>query len=186
MKPPPSARALTPLPGSGLSDDEIELGYVQAVFGVRGEVKLFLHNADSDLLVRGRVVIWVAPDGRRFSGRLASRPGAGKRILGKVDGFEDPEHAADLIGWHFAVAKADLPRLAEGEFYVSQIEGADVVIDGQVVGQVVTVQSTGGPDVLVIRTPTDTAFVPCTADQVVRVDTALRVVELVPGALEEL
>jgi 16S rRNA processing protein RimM len=186
VKPPPSARALTLLPGSGLSDDEIELGYVQAVFGVRGEVKLFLHNSDSDLLVRGRSVLFVAPDGRRFAGKLASRPGAGKRILGKIDGYEDPEHAAELIGWRFGIPKSDLPRLGEGEFYVSQIEGADVVIAGEVVGKVVTVQSTQGPDVLVIRTGADTMFVPCTADQVIRVDTALRVVELVPGALEEL
>ncbi len=186
MKPPPSARALTLLPGSGLSDDEIELGYVQALFGVRGEVKLFLHNSDSELLVRGRAVLFVAPDGRRFAGKLSSRPGAGKRILGKIDGYEDPEHAAELIGWRFGIPKSDLPRLAEGEFYVSQIEGADVIIAGEVVGKLVTVQSTSGPDVLVIKAGADTMFVPCTPDQVIRVDTALRVVELVPGALEEL
>lgn len=186
MKQPPAASPLAPLTGSGLADDELELGFIQAVFGVQGEVKLFLHNPDSDLLKRARTVVFLAPDGRRFSGRLMSRPGAGKRILGRIDGFTDPDQVASLIDWTFAIPKSELPRLADGEFYVSQIEGADVVIGGEVVGKVVTVQSTAGPDVFVIRTHHDTVFVPATADQVVRVDSALRIVELVPGALEEL
>jgi ribosomal 30S subunit maturation factor RimM len=79
---------LTPLPpnasvsGGAGAPEEVELGYVSGVFGVRGELRVFLHHPDSDTLATERRVIFTAPDGRRFTAFLRARSGAGKRILG--------------------------------------------------------------------------------------------------------
>ena len=67
--------------------DEVRLGRVSGVFGVSGELRLFLHNRESELFAGdGAVVTLVSPSGNRESHRLRSRHGAGKRILGRIEG----------------------------------------------------------------------------------------------------
>ena len=59
----------TPLPGRGLAVDELELGSLMGAFGVRGEVRVWLHHPESDLLATPREVVLVAPDGSRRRAR---------------------------------------------------------------------------------------------------------------------
>ena len=39
------------LSGRGLSEDEVELGRIVGVFGVRGEVRVHLHNREGSVLL---------------------------------------------------------------------------------------------------------------------------------------
>ena len=75
-----------PVPDS----ERVELGYVNGVFGVRGEVRLYLHNREADWLGRPRAVLVESAEGRCYSVRLRTRRGAGKRILGRLDGAREP------------------------------------------------------------------------------------------------
>ena len=59
--------------------DRVELGEVVGVFGVWGEVRLFLANPASDTLHQSRTVVLVMPDGVERPVRMVVRPGAGKR-----------------------------------------------------------------------------------------------------------
>ncbi len=165
---------------------EVELGRVSGVFGVSGEVRLFLHNPDSGWLSEGREVTLVAPDGRRRVVHLRARPGAGKRILGQIRGVSNRDDAAALQDWRVVVPRDELPGLEPGEYYLWQVEGAAVEIDGKPVGRVVRVHSSGPVEILEIdagrREP---VFVPSVEAFVERVDVEQRVVLLKPGALEE-
>jgi 16S rRNA processing protein RimM len=188
-----------PLPDRGLREDEVELGHVTGLFGFRGEVKVHLHNPGSDLLRSPRRVVLIAPDERRFGATVSTRPGAGLRILAKLVEVTDEADAAALKGYRLAITKAELPALeGEDEYYVWQLEGAEVRIDGERVGQVVRVHSVDaapephdllevqvevpGAEAEVVRSP---AFVPVVRAFVVRIDAAARVVHLAPGALDE-
>lgn len=173
------------LPGEGAAADEVELGYLMGAFGVRGEVRVFLHHPESDLLARPKDVVLVGPDGRRWRARLSVRPGAGKRILGRLEGVDDPDVAASLRDWHVYVPRADLPPLADDELWVGELEGATVRIDGQDEGVVLDVQHTAGPDVLVVDTGEDVRLVPLLKAFFLGFDRAARVVVLAPGALDE-
>lgn len=185
-RPPPRSDALRPQPGRGVRDDEVELGFVAGVFGVRGEVRLHLHNPSSELLDRPRVVGLVSPEGERFTARLRARPGAGKRVLGLFEGLTDRDQAAALQGYKVVVDQAALPPLEEGEYYLWQLEGAEAVIDGQPVGRVARVHATGPVEVLEVHTPGGgVSFVPSLKEFVRSVDTAAGRVELAPGALDE-
>lgn len=155
------------LEGRGLVDDELELGQVVGTFGVRGEVKLFLHNRTSALFDGKHDLVLVHPDdGSRWRVRVTARPGAGKRILGRIDGLTVREVADTLHGATLAAARDDLPSLDDDEFYVWQLVGAEVRVDGQRVGEVTDVQQAGGMDVLVFRAGRGVHLVPCVKELV--------------------
>lgn len=174
----------TLLPGSGVHDEDVELGSVSGVFGVVGEVRLFLHHRESDLLSKGAPVILVSPDGRRYGTHLMTRSGAGNRVLGKFSEPLQREQAASLKDWKIVVPKADLPEVEDDEFYVWQLEGADVEVDGEIVGQVVAVHHTGGIDVLEIDVGADPVFIPCLHALIERLDVEEGLVVLDAEALE--
>jgi 16S rRNA processing protein RimM len=180
-------RGLVPLGDRGLRDDEVELGHVTGVFGFRGEVKVYLHNPESELLKEPRQLVLIAPDDRRFGATVTTRPGAGQRILAKIAEVADEAGASALKGYRLAFPKADLPDLeGDDEYYVWQLEGAEVRIDGEGVGRVVRVQQAGPHDVLEIDTGGGVSFVPVVQAFVVRIEAEARVVHLAPGALDEL
>ena len=173
------------LEGRGRLTGELELGSIVGVFGVRGEVRVFLHNPKSSLFARPREVVLIDPSGRRHQAVLSVRSGAGKRILGRLQGVDDRDVAASLRDWAIVVHESALPALAQDEFYVYQIEGADVFIGDECVGRVVRVHCTEPVDILEIDGGDEPMFVPCVAEFVASLDGQAGVVRLVPGALEE-
>ncbi|MFT4626021.1 MAG: 16S rRNA processing protein RimM [Myxococcota bacterium] len=164
--------------------ERVELGYVNGVFGVRGEVRLFLHNRDASWLGRPRKVLLSSPDGRWFTAELKARQGTGKRVLGRFKGVDDRDAAAALAGWRVVVPASELPAVSAGEYYIRDVIGLPVVIEGKEVGRVVQVHSIGGSDVLEVRLTdgTDT-FVPSIIEFVEAVDPGAGEVRLHPGAL---
>ncbi|MCB9662647.1 MAG: 16S rRNA processing protein RimM [Alphaproteobacteria bacterium] len=173
------------LPGRGRADDELELGHVLGAFGVRGEVRIFLHNPTSGLWRAPVDVVLVAPDGQRHAVQLKVRPGAGKRILARLGALDDRDVAASLRDWRIVLARAALPAPAPGEFYLWQVIGADVIVEGQRVGSLVDVQTTDVGEVLEVDAPGGPWFVPCVKAWVLEVDAAGGRVVLAPGALSE-
>ena len=149
--------------------EEVEIGYVSGIFGVRGEVRLHLHHRESPLLDDGHDVVLVDSKGGRWGAHLRSRAGAGKRILGRFRTQLTREQAADLKGWTIRVLASALPTLDEGEFWVWQLEGVDVRVDGTVVGTVVTVHATGPVDVFEVRITgeREPVFVPALTEWVI-------------------
>lgn len=174
------------LPGRGFADDEIELGYVSGVFGVTGELRLFLFNPRSEALARGADVVLIRPDGSRVGARLKARSGAGKRVLGRIDGVTNPQEAAELMDWRIAIRRADLPETDEDEFYVADLEGLAAICNGREAGRIVSVHETVGGDILEIDTGApETVFVPAVARYVLDVDVEAGRVLLADDALEE-
>lgn len=166
--------------------DEVELGSVIGVFGFKGEVRVHLHNPDSELLYEERPVTLTSPDGRRLSATLSVRSGAGQRVLGRLSGVDTEEKARALQGYTISISKEALPALESDEYYVWQLQGASVWMGEEQVGQVIEVQSPGPTDVLVIERPDgQIVFVPSLREFVASVDLEAARVELVPGALDE-
>lgn len=163
----------------------MELGFISGVFGVQGEVRLFLHNEESDTLDDERRVVLVRGDGTRVEARMRARSGAGKRIIGRIGGLTDREIAASMKGWRVAIAIADLPEPEAGEFYVHDLEGLSVRIGEREVGRVATVHATPGGDVLEIETADGRQFVPAIERFVLDVDLDAGAISLADDALDE-
>lgn len=159
---------------------------MSGVHGVRGEVRLFLHNPETTLFDRPRDVTLVAPDGARRVARVTARSGGGKRVLGRIDGIDDREAALRAMGTKLVLPRSALPKPKRGEFYIVDLLGAEVRIGDRRVGTLTAVHPTAGDDVLEIDVGArDPAFVPLVARWVLGVDTPARVISLAEDALAE-
>lgn len=163
--------------------DRIELGSVVGVFGVRGEVRLHLHNREESVLREAQSVTLISPEGTERVATVSVRPGAGKRIIGRVEGVGTPADAAALIGWIVHIERSQLPEPGEGEFYVADLLGLSVEDeDGTALGTLVDVIA-GDRDVWVVKTEGGEAFFIATSDSLRRVDHEAGVVIIATGAL---
>ena len=142
-------------------------------------MRVELHWAGSDSLNQARRLTLELPSGeRRVLAIEATRP-AGKAVLIKLAGIHDRDAADALRGARVLVERSELPALAEGEAYLVDLIGAQVVAPDGVVGEVVRVETHPTLDTLVIRRP-DGSFVEQAVAPafIARLDVAGRTVEL--------
>jgi 16S rRNA processing protein RimM len=106
--------------------------------------------------------------------------------LGRIDGVSTPDAAAGLNDYRIAVARASLPGLAPGEFYVVDLIGAAAVTaTGERIGEVVDLHTTAGGDLVEIRSGTDQHFLALNGPFVLEVDVAARRVVVDPAGWSE-
>jgi 16S rRNA processing protein RimM len=154
------------------------------VFGFRGEVRLLLHNREGGTLGAPRRVNLLLPDGSRSTVTMSARAGAGKRVIGRVEGVTTEAAAEALVGAHVWVARAELPRPPAGEFYLHDVLGLPVVDeDGAPMGTLEDVVS-GERDVWVLALPDGTeGFLVATPEAVRLVDPAAGRIVVARGAV---
>lgn len=76
----------------------------------------------------------------------------GKTVVARIDGFDDRDQAATLIGAEIGVPRAALPEAEEGHYYWSDLEGLRVVrSDGSELGVLAYLLETGAHDVMVVK-----------------------------------
>jgi 16S rRNA processing protein RimM len=166
----------------------LSIGIVTRPHGVRGEVRLRLHQADSTALEEVDQ-IWLALPGvaepRRYGMDAARYVDGG--ILCELEGVADRDEAARLRGAEILVERAALAPLAEGEFYLGDLEGCAVVLRaGQPWGVIHAVQELGAHDTLVIHDGDVERLLPYVPEFIVAVDLeARRVVVDPPEGLPE-
>lgn len=166
------------------SSPDLELGYVSGVFGVRGELRLFLHNRESDFLDRVRAVTLVSKDGSRREVRLGARSGAGRKVIGRIEGLDDREQAEALVGCRIVTPTEALPDPGDDGYYVHAVIGSEVRIGEDVVGTVSEVHQSGPTDVFEVSLVRGgVGYVPVLKSHVLEIDAAARRVVLAPDAL---
>jgi 16S rRNA processing protein RimM len=150
---------------------EISLGWIVGVFGTSGEVRLHLHNRESQLLAGGFEVTLVDSDGGRSTATLRSRPGAGSRVLCRIEGISDREGARAAMGTEIVLARALLPDPEEGVYYHVDLIGLDVFVEDRgIVGQIQEIQEAATVDVWVVVAEDGEHFIPDVEGRIVEVD----------------
>ena len=166
------SRRLKPAQSDAIAKDEIRLGHITGVFGLAGEVRLFLYNPDSDLFCgRGREVVMVGPEGTRRDVTVRARSGAGKRILGRVSQVQTPEAARALVGWEIVLAEDALPQTGDDEFYHHELVGLPVKNEsGESMGRLTSIHAGPETDIWIVSGPQGQAMIPAVKELVVSVD----------------
>jgi 16S rRNA processing protein RimM len=125
--------------------ETVEIGFVARAHGIRGEVRVHLHNPASTAL-DGVEVLWLGAREYRIE---SARPVAGAYLVA-LAGVPDRNAAEALRGRPVSVARGDL-ELEEGEVLLADLVGCRVeLLDGSDWGTVSALEL-GAQDRLVIR-----------------------------------
>jgi 16S rRNA processing protein RimM len=148
----------------------IALGVVMGTHGVRGELRVKLHNPESELLFElAAVQLRVGKELRPYRVQDV-RPG-GKGVLVRLESIDTVERAQALRGTELCVARSQLPALPDGEFYHCDLEGLKLVdTSGTTQGTIERVQEYPAASVLRVRTERGMLEVPMREPYVVRID----------------
>ncbi len=129
------------------SDRPIVLGRIAGLYGVRGWVRVFSETDPRENILRYSPWLLegaahVVVEGRRH----------GKGLVVRLEGCEDRDQAAALIGRDICVRRDQLPPARPDEFYWADLEGLDVrTVAGKPLGRVSHLFDTGANDVLVVK-----------------------------------
>jgi 16S rRNA processing protein RimM len=130
----------------------VPLAEVARPHGVRGEVRLKLYNADSDILLELDEVLVRLPEGEEHEVSVDGARRADQAILMKLHSIDDRDRAEELRGAVLCVQRSAFPPLEAGEFYACDVEGAEVLApDGQALGRVRELRSYPSVDSLVVE-----------------------------------
>jgi 16S rRNA processing protein RimM len=125
--------------------ERIRIGRVARPHGVRGELRIQLDDEGSTVLFDVERV-WIGGEERVVAG---ARP-TNAAVLLTIEGIEDRDAADLLKGKDVEVLREDVP-LEDGEYFVSDLIGCEVVDEqGAVLGRAVKLLH-GGQDLLVIH-----------------------------------
>jgi 16S rRNA processing protein RimM len=131
------------------ADKQIALGYISAVHGIKGWVKVHSWTRPMEAILEYQP--WLLGEDKRPVKIVDGRK-QGKGLAALMPGFEDREQAATLVGLQIFVRRDQLPATAADEYYWSDLEGLEVhTTKGEVLGRVERLMETGANDVLVIR-----------------------------------
>jgi 16S rRNA processing protein RimM len=145
----------------------IVLGRISGVFGVQGWVKVFSETEPRDQII-GFNPILLGREGRWQEARIEAGRSHGKGVIMKIEGCDDRDAAAALMGTEIAVLRHQLPPLPEGEHYWADLVGLEVrTLDGIALGVVEGLLHTGANDVLVVQGDRE-RLIPYVAGDVVR------------------
>ena len=164
-----------------LKDEYVPLAEVARPHGVKGELRLRLFNATSDVLLGQEEVLVRMKDGEEHEVSVERARRADDAILMKLFSVDDRNRAEDLRGAHICVRRRDFPEADEGEFYAIDVVGCEARLAGERVGVVAELITYPSIEVLLIHADDGKGDweVPLTEMFIGKVDVAGKVVELV-------
>lgn len=148
-------------------DRRVLLGRVVGVHGVRGGVKVESFTEPRDRILDYQP--WIL---RQHGVETVLRAKAIMRhpkVAVALEGVDERDAAAALMGAEICVRRAQLPKPADGGVYWTDLEDMAVsTVDGVALGRVDHLFATGANDVLVVRQDRRERLIPFVRDDVVK------------------
>jgi 16S rRNA processing protein RimM len=138
-----------------LVTEPVVLGRVSGLFGVRGWVRVFSYTEPREAVLQYKGLL-LGRDGQWQSMKLAEGQRHGKSVILRLEGCDDRDQAATLIGTEIGVSRDELPKAEEGHYYWSDLVGLTVIHrDGTELGSIKEILETGAHDVMVVDGETE-------------------------------
>jgi ribosomal 30S subunit maturation factor RimM len=142
-----------------------------APFGFKGELKIFLYNPAGrwsgvrDVVLRDK-------SGARHAVRLSLRPGAGKRILGTIEGLHDVADVERFVGAKLLAEREALPAQ---EYYEADLLRLPVrTVGGKALGVLTAIHRQGAVDLWEVEGDL-VLYLPAREGMIVRVEPGVAV-----------
>lgn len=176
---PRSTRASKERPASKDEPQYLTIGKVLRPHGIRGELRLEIHT-DSPTHLDDVEKVYIG-EKRKAYPLLGYRLHQGVLLI-TIKGVEDRTLAETFREQLVAVKMADAAPLKEGEFYHHQILGLNVVTDeGEALGQVSEIITTGANDVYVVQGQGGEVLLPAIKSVVLKIEPPQMTVHLPEG-----
>jgi 16S rRNA processing protein RimM len=158
--------------------EPVVLGRINGLYGVRGWVKIYSYTEPRDNILS--YTPWLVHyQGQWREMRLVEGRTQGKGVVAHIQGFDDRDLAATLIGSEIAISRTQLPPSAPDEYYWADLEGCRVVTAGGIeLGTVSGLFETGANDVMVVKGEREHLLPFVQPDVVRRVDLDGRLIEV--------
>jgi 16S rRNA processing protein RimM len=160
----------------GNASSLLAIGKVLKPHGVRGVIKMLPYSDDPTRLEKlERVYIGAEARPAEVVGY------SGTCVLLKLGGVDSRDAAEGLRGLRVDARQDELPPLKDGEFYVHDLVGLDVVTpDGQLLGKLSEVISLPASDIYVVDVGGRRVMVPAVPQIVTAVDVQSGTIEVTP------
>jgi 16S rRNA processing protein RimM len=161
-------------------DAWVPLAEVARPHGIKGELRLRLFNAESDVLLGQEDVLVRLKDGEEHEVSVERARRADDAILIKLYSVDDRNRAEELRGAHICVRRRDFPEAEPGEFYAIDVVGSVAMLAGERVGVVAELVQYPSIEVFLIHADDGQGDweVPLTEMFIGKVDVENKVVEL--------
>lgn len=159
-------------------DTKVIVGRISGLFGVQGWIKLFSYTEPRENVVAYRHW-YLSHHGVTREVEVCEGRRHGKTVIARLDGVEDRDQAAEIVGAEISIDQGRLAPCEEGEYYWKDLIGLKVITEGgEMLGYVDHLIETGANDVLVVRGSKE-HLVPFAVPQVIkRVDVASGTIEV--------
>ncbi|MDB4868448.1 MAG: rimM [Cohnella sp.] len=158
------------------------VGKIVNTHGVSGEVRVWPQTDFPDVRFKaGNRLLLIPPDtGEPVTVEIETAREQKNVFVVKLKGYDDINQVEKLKGWELKVGEADRAPLSEGEYYVRDIVGCNVVTeDGESLGTITDILTPGANDVWVVKRPVGKELLLPVIDDVVRdVDVAAKTVKV--------
>ena len=127
----------------------IPFGKLVKPHGIKGELKLFLYNKDSQVL-KQKINIWIDKEECLTSFKLLSIRGNEFKIV-KLDKINSRNDARSLSNKEFFISREDFPDIESDNFYINDIINFKVLDGGNELGFIYDIFSLPGGNVMGIN-----------------------------------
>ena len=132
-------------------EQALVVGRITSVYGVKGWVKLYSHTEPMTGIFDYKHWWLKTPSGWKVI-ELSQGRTQGRGLVAAIKGYNDRDLVKEICGLDIYIDAKDLPKLEDGEYYWSQLEGLKVITkEGVLLGKVSQMMETGANDVLVVR-----------------------------------
>jgi len=133
------------------NQDLINVGKISGVFGLKGWVKVFSYTEPRENILSYKH--WLRKKGSQDkSVKVIGGQLQGKGVVAQIEGVTDRDQALLLMGWDVYITHDQLPTLAKGEYYWTDLVGLDVEnLEGFQLGKVDSLFETGANDILLVK-----------------------------------
>ena len=148
----------------------INVGKVSGVFGIKGWLKIFSYTDDKEnILDYSPWLLKKAGTDKLL--KVIDGAVQGKAVIALLEGITDRDQATSLLGYDIFIDYQQLPKIAEDEYYWSQLIGLNVInTSGVSLGVVDSLLATGANDVLIVKGERERAIPFIQGQSVVTVD----------------
>ena len=159
----------------------VPLAEVARPHGVKGELRLRLFNATSDVLLGQDEVLVRMAEGEEHEVSVERARRADDAILIKLFSVDDRNRAEELRGAQICVRRRHFPEADPDEFYAIDVVGSEVRLGGERIGVVAELVTYPSIEVFLVHADDGKGDweVPLTEMFIGRIDVATKVVELV-------